>query len=174
MRVPLTAGVILLTAIISGCATIQPDEPPSSIGPYQTFSGRLIVIEPNRRWQVLIHWNGQPEQGEVRLTHAASNRIVLLSWHGAQMRISDNQNPTPGWRHVDNDQLHAMGIILPPQKLAMIFSGKIPSSLKEKEPNLWRGKIGNSLIRLKWINKRNRLEITDITHGREAILMIRP
>jgi len=158
--------------LMSACATIKPHETSSSIGPYQSFTGRLIVIEPNRRWQVIIHWNGQPERGEVRLTHAASNRIVILSWEGEEMRMSDNQNPTRGWHHIDSNQLNAMGIILPPQQLAMIFSGEIPRSLKQKEPNLWRGKIGNALIRLKWIEQRKRLEITDITHGREAILMI--
>ncbi len=172
MRLFAAIGAVLLMILVSGCATIKPHETSSSIGPYQSFTGRLIVIEPNRRWQVVIHWNGQPERGEVRLTHAASNRIVLLSWEGESMRMTDNQSPISGWRHIDSDMLRKMGIILPPQQLAMIFSGRIPSTLKEQGPNLWRGVIDKSQIRLKWIDQRKRLEITDITHGREAILMI--
>jgi hypothetical protein len=174
MRVPVSVGIILLTLLMSACATIERHEIISSIGPYQNFTGRLIVIEPSRRWQAIIHWDGQPDRGQVRLIHAASNRIVLVSWENKQMRMTDNQSPVEGGKLIDNRQLRSMGIILPPQQLAMILNGRIPHSLKEQKPNLWRGKIDGTLVLLKWIDTRKRLEITDITHGRKAILIIQP
>jgi mRNA-degrading endonuclease RelE of RelBE toxin-antitoxin system len=88
--------------------------------------------------------------------------------------MRDNQSPVEDWKPIDNRQLRSMGIILPPQQLAMILNGRIPHTLKEQKPNLWRGKIDGTLLLLKWIDTRKRLEITDITHGREAILMIQP
>ena len=174
MRLPASVGVILLAALISSCATIKPHQSVSSIGPYQNFTGRLIVIEPARRWQVIIHWDGQPDRGQVRLTHAASNRIVLVSWDGKEIRMSDNRDPVDGWKIIDHSHLQSMGIILPPQQLAMILNGTIPHSLKEQKPNLWKGKINGALLVLKWTEERRRLEITDIAHGREAVLVIQP
>ena len=174
MRIPASIGMILLTLLMSACATIERHEAVSSIGPYQNFTGRLIVIEPTRRWQAVIHWDGQPDRGQVRLIHAASNRIVLVSWEGEQIRMTDNQNPVDGWKHIDNSQLQSVGIILPPQQLAMILNGRVPHYLKEQKPNLWRGKIDGTLVLLKWIEARKRLEITDMAHGRKAILMIQP
>jgi hypothetical protein len=174
MRIPAAVGVILLTLLMSACATIERHETVSSIGPYQNFTGRLIVIEPTRRWQAIIHWDGQPDRGQVRLIHAASNRIVLISWEGEQIHMRDNQSPAEGWKLIDNRQLRSMGIILPPQQLAMILNGRIPHALKEQKPNLWKGKIDGALVILKWIDARKRLEITDMTHGREAILIIQP
>jgi outer membrane biogenesis lipoprotein LolB len=166
--------MILLTLLMSACATIERHEAVSSIGPYQNFTGRLIVIEPTRRWQAIIHWDGQPDKGQIRLTHAASNRIVLVSWEGERIRMIDNQNPADGWKLIDNRQLQSTGIILPPQQLAMILNGTVPHFLKEQKPNLWRGKTNGTLVLLKWIDTRKRLEITDMTHGRKAILMIQP
>ncbi len=174
MRVPASIGIILLILLISACATIERHESVSSIGPYRNFTGRLIVIEPTRRWQAMIHWDAQPDRGQVRLTHAASNRIVLVSWEGERIRMTDNQSPTGSWKYIDNSQLQSMGIILPPQQLAMILGGRIPHALKEQKTNLWRGKIDGALILLKWIDTRKRLEITDMTHGRKAILIIQP
>ncbi|MDT8375914.1 MAG: lipoprotein insertase outer membrane protein LolB [Mariprofundaceae bacterium] len=174
MRISAIVGVILLAALMSACATIKPHETVSSIGPYQNFSGRLMVIEPSRRWQVMVHWDGQPDRGQVRLTHAVSNRIILVSWEGEQIRMADNQNPADGWKLVNHSQLRSTGIILPPQQLAMILNGRVPAPLKEQKPNLWRGKIDGALILLKWTEEQKRLAITDITHGREVILIIQP
>jgi len=174
MRLPASVGLLLLAALISSCATVMPHRGVSSIGPYQSFTGRLIVIEPTRRWQVIIHWDGQPDRGQVRLTHAASNRIIQVSWDGKEIRMRDNRNPVDGWKIIDHSHLQSMGIILPPQQLAMILNGSIPPSLKEKKPNLWKGKMNDTLLLLKWTEERRRLEITDIEHGREAILVIQP
>ena len=174
MTIPANIGIILITFLISACATIEKHEAASSIGPYKNFTGRLIVIEPARRWQATIHWNGEPDKGQVRLIHAASNRIILLSWEGERMQMADNQSPVEGWELIDNRQLQSMGIILPPQQLAMILSGRIPHTLKEQQPDLWRGKIDGTLVLLKWIDALKRLEITDITHGRKATLLIQP
>ena len=174
MRISLGAGMILLTVLISACATTVPHATVSSIGPYQNFTGRLIIIEPTRRWQVMIDWNGQPERGKARLTHAASNRIVMVSWEGDRTRMSDNQNPVDGWKFINNSQLQSMGVILPPQKLAMILNGRIPRAFKEQKPNQWRGKIDGTLLLLKWNDSHKKLEITDTAHGKKAILMIQP
>jgi len=172
MRVPATVGAILLTVLMSACATIKPHETALSIGPYQNFTGRLMVIEPTRRWQVMIYWNGTPEEGVARLTHAASNRIIQLSWHHETMLMLDNQSPGQAWKSITSEEMASNGIILPPQKLALILTGKLPKTLVWKSRGKWEGKINGIFLHVKWSDEKHRLELTDITHGRKAILII--
>lgn len=168
---------IVLTAalLIGGCATTtKPHISSSSIGPFTTFSGRLIVIEPARRWQVIVNWNGTPERGDVRLTHAASNRIVQVRWNDTHIQILDNADESRSWRNVSGEALAEKGIILPPRQLAYILSGEMPAGVIEKQQGEWEGKVDDSFLRIQWLNEKQRLELTDVTHGRRAILIINP
>jgi len=146
----------------------------ASIGPYSKFSGRLIVIEPTRRWQVLVNWDGTPERGLIRLTHAASNRIIQLSWHDDITHILDNRDPAGEWKAVTKEEIIKQGVILPPQQLALILSGKLPKSFIQKKPGRWQGKINKTFLKIKWSAEKHKLELMDITHGRQAILIIQP
>jgi len=168
------AAIIILFAasLMSACATTGQHAAEAVISPYTTFSGRLIVIEPARRWQVIVDWNGTPEQGVVRLTHAASNRIVKLSWHHDTTLMLDNRNPDKEWTSITDREMADNGIILPPQKLALILAGKLPETLTRKGSDEWEGKINGIFLRLKWLDEKHRLELLDITHGRKAILII--
>ncbi|MES0372047.1 MAG: hypothetical protein ABUK11_07180 [Mariprofundaceae bacterium] len=165
---------IIAALMVSACATTGQHHKESVIGPYTTFSGRLIVIEPARRWQAVLNWDGTPEKGELRLTHAASNRIVKLSWHHDSIRILDNQSPVHEWRGISGEELVSNGIILPPQQLALILSGNMPKRLIQKKPGTWEGKLNEAFLRIKWSAEKQRLELMDITHGRKAILIIQP
>ena len=146
---------------------------PISIGPYPSFSGRLIVIEPSKRWQVLIKWKAErPEHGWLRITHAATGTVVELRWQGQLMHIRDNQEP--GWRSIGPEALSAHGIVIPPQDLAAILLGQMPDRFKQKNEQTWESRKSDGLIRLRWQQQSNKLTMTDIKHGRRATLIIQP
>jgi len=148
-------------------------ETAASIGPYPAFSGRLIVIETTRRWQTTLNWKAEsPEQGWLRLTHAASGTVVEFRWLHETMQVRDNKNTT--WKQINQHQLSQQGIVLPPQQLASVLLGKIPNHFKQKKPFHWESLASGSLIKLEWNSDRHRLMISDIKHGRRATLIIQP
>jgi hypothetical protein len=162
-------GCLLL---LNACATIQQNGH-GGIGPYAQFSGRLIVIEPGRRWQAVLDWRAHdPATGWMRLTHAASARIIELEWHGENMHIRDNRAGSPLWQPIGMEALAEHGIMLPPATLASILLGAMPPSFTVSGSNEWRGKLNSSFIRLRWQPDARRLTLTDISHGRRAILII--
>jgi len=143
----------------------------NTIGPYPTFSGRLIVINPSRRWQVEIDWQSyESESGKLRLNHAFSSTIVDFRWSNRHMEVRDNT--TPYWRDIQPEELAEHGIVLPPSQLASILLGKMPAHFHQKKNNTWESKQSGSLIRLHWQAERQMLTISDIQHGRVAKLII--
>ncbi|MFQ5582500.1 MAG: hypothetical protein ACE5F3_07755 [Mariprofundaceae bacterium] len=145
----------------------------AGIGPYPTFTGRLIVIEPNRRWQAAINWQAAtPDHGWLRLTHAASARIVEMEWTDDSIWMRDNQAASPDWRPVSAKELAMHGIVLTPQALTAILLGAMPQTFKSRQPHIWEGKHAGSMMRLQWSQQSKRLTVTDITYGRKAILII--
>jgi len=172
MKRALSAGLIAL--LLSACVATKRPDSEASIGPFIKFSGRLIVIDEARRWQVLIDWNGNPEAGEARLTHAASSRIIAINWSGQKILLRDNLEPEAGWRTVSAQQLQAQGIIMPPQQIARILSGDIPSSFAYKGKGEWEGSFDDTRLHIQWFQENRRLQLTDVSHGRKAILSIDP
>jgi len=169
------ASLIVLLLGFSSCATIrdrqEPARVPSAIGPYRNFSGRLIVIEPTRRWQVMLKWQAETAaQGRVRLTHAASNRVAELQWQHENIQMRDNEHPD--WQIIGRQKLAEMGIVMPPQQLASILLGNMPAHFQRKNDNTWESRQTGDLIRLHWQADRRKLSLTDIRHGRQATLII--
>jgi len=168
-----------LLAILGACSWNIPVEPTATvhkaasqhIGPFPSFSGRLIVINPSRRWQVEIDWQSyEPETGKLRLNHAFSSTIVDFRWSNSNMEVRDNT--TPYWRDIEPEELAEYGIVLPPSQLASILLGKMPSHFHQKKSNMWESKQTGSLIRLHWQADLQKLTISDIQHGRIAKLII--
>ncbi|MDQ6979762.1 MAG: hypothetical protein Q9M09_06220, partial [Mariprofundaceae bacterium] len=93
-----TLLTIALLWLLAACSAHQPlstsrqagDTAPA-IGPYPQLSARLIVMQPNHRWQVMMDWQGNAHAGTARLTHAASGRVLLIRWQGKQTKMLDNQ-----------------------------------------------------------------------------------
>jgi len=167
--------LLLLTLLFSGCAKkIDPQSRPAiSIGPYSEFTGRLIVIETSRRWQTALDWKAEsPEQGRLRLTHAATGTVVEFRWHNNFMEVRDNKNRY--WKSINQSQLSQQGIVLPPQQLAAILLGNMPEHFTQKKTTEWESRASGSLIRLQWNPDTYRLTISDIQHGRRATLIIQP
>ncbi|MDQ6993355.1 MAG: hypothetical protein Q9M31_07750 [Mariprofundus sp.] len=162
-------------SLLTACATLSPEKnarQPNTIGPYSSFSGRLIVIEPKRRWQVLIDWNAPTAaQGDLRLTHAASNTIIELHWQGEKMRIRDNLH-NKSWQPITTSQLAEQGIVIHPRLLARFFLGDIPPTFQPKGVNQWQRKRNGTIVRLNWHSDSQRLTISDIKHGRLATLIL--
>jgi len=167
--------IIAVLLSLSSCATVPDSQStanvPAAIGPYPDFSGRLIVIEPKRRWQVLLKWQAETaEQGKVRLTHAATNKVVELQWQDKQIQVRDNEHPD--WQIIGQQKLTELGIVLPLQQLANILLGNIPAHFKHKNNNTWESRQTGSLIRLHWQANRQKLSMTDLKHGRQATLFV--
>jgi len=177
---PTYVSILSLAAILalSGCTTTSLHKPavpvtPASIGPYPSFSGRLIVIEPTKRWQVSLKWQAnRPEHGWLRITHAATGVVVELRWQGKTLQIRDNQQPA--WRHIELEKLSEHGIIIPPHELAAILLGQMPVHFKQKSEQIWESRQTGHLIRLRWQQGLRKLTITDMKYGRKAVLNIQP
>lgn len=164
---------LLIGLLLAACGK-HPDTLPTQahIGPYTHFDGRLIVMEPNRRWQVSAHWQAEDEGGTCRLVHAMSGRIIDVRWQGAHIEMRDNQAADSEWHPVSKQVLSDHGIVLPPQMLSHILQGKLPAFLQAHGPNQWQGMYQGSMIQLQWQPEKQRLTIADIKHGRRASLLI--
>jgi len=154
----------------TACASLPPAANPPGIGPYHSISARLLVIEPKRRWQVMLDWQANQTQGHARLVHAASGNIVELRWKNNHIRLRDNH--TPAWRDVNMQQLAEHGIVISPHTLAVFLTGNIPSGFHETAPNTWENRNHGAFIRVIWKNESKRLVLSDIHHGRRATLII--
>jgi outer membrane biogenesis lipoprotein LolB len=162
-----------MLAWLAGCAMRPPTTTPPSIGPYPAFSGRLIVIEPAQRWQVAVDWRAPtPSDGWLRLTHAASGQVLVLTWHGDALRLSDNRDPSHPDRPVSEAALAAHGIVIPPEQLAAILLGHMPPRFVPAGPNRWQADRHGHLIRIDWNAGSRRLTLTDMKRGSRAILLI--
>jgi len=166
----------LLLSAFSACSIKTPIVEKESIKAQaiEAFHGRLIVREPNRRWQVLIQWQANLNNGHTRLTHAATGRIIELQWQGDDIQVRDNLQKTPKWRYISAETLMKYGIVVPPKTLAAILHQQIPPSLQQKDAQTWQGRLHGNLIRLQWQHDGHTLTLTDISHGRTAILSIQP
>ncbi len=167
-------ATVVLLLLISGCSKqLNISEQKEIIGPYPAFHGRLIVIQPNRRWQVSIHWQAAtPERGQLRLTHAATSTIIELRWRPQQIDVRDNQHRD--WRRITQQQLRDYGIVLPPQQLAAILLGYPPKGFQKTKHAVWERHLHGSLIRLQWYHDKQRLIISDMLHGQRVTLIIQP
>lgn len=169
-----TLILLVITGISSGCAKQPaPTIEKSAIGPYSNFSGRLIIIEPKHRWQVSVQWRMEnSKSGDIRLTHAATGTVVELHWSETDIKVRSSQ--TKEWKLITMNELHRQGIVVPPQQLASILLGRMPSHYAEIESNLWESRDEGSPIRLQWTPSLQKLTMTDIKHGRMATLIIQP
>jgi len=166
IRFAATASLMLLLA---GCArpvmTIQKE-------PLAEIHGRLLVIEPARRWQAMLDWHASsPDQGWLRISHAASGRIIELRWKETHLWLRDNQTVAADWRLVSPDELASHGIVLLPNEMAAFFTGHPPADFSRIRPDQWVTVRGKNRIRVEWNGKR--LTATDIKHGRQAIVFTR-
>lgn len=168
------AVLALLLVLLSSCAGGQrfPGTQQPVIGPYDTFHARLLVMEPNHRWQVMLRWSGDSHQGEARLNHAASGRVLRVRWQDQFIAIQDNQLRPPGWRGITAEDLAKHGLVIPPAQLAAIFHNRIPRDLHYIGKGRWQGTGRWQGVRMIWLPDRQQLTISDITHGREARFII--
>lgn len=128
-------------------------------------------MEPNRRWQVMLDWQADtPSRGQARLTHAASGMVVELRWQRNDIRLRDSNSPE--WRKVSTEQLAEHGIVVSPYTLSQFLAGQIPPGFRKTGPDTWESKRSGGLVRVAWQAETQRLELSDIRHGRRATLII--
>ena len=169
---------LALALSLNACAWVMPIlQPPASqltptaIGPYSSFSGRLLVMQPSKRWQVAIDWQARTaETGTIRLSHALSGTVVDFRWTDTSMQVRDNT--LPYWRYIQQQELTKHGLVIPPSQLASILLGHIPKHFIAKKPGTWESRASGSLIRLRWQARLKKLTLTDLKHGRIAKLII--
>jgi len=164
------AELMALTVFLAGCAKAPPETGRKS---YAEFSARLMVIEPARRWQVLVDWHSTGKNGGwLRLIHVLTGRIVELRWKERHLWLRDNQAAGTGWRKINLNYLASYGIPLFPKDVARFLRGSAPDDFTRRGEDLWIGKRLNSTVNVKWNQAKRILKITDIQNGKIAILMI--
>lgn len=137
------------------------------------FTGRLIVIEPTRRWQVLISWHSLGKnEGWLRLNHAATGRIIELRWRNKMMWLRDNQAARANWQGITLEDLRSYGISLFPNDITLFLAGQTPPDFIAAGEGMWRGIRMDHTLHVKWIQSKRHLRITDVSMGKIAILMI--
>ena len=88
---------------------------------------------------MLVNWQAHDRhQGWLRLTHAATGRVVELKWQHEQMLVRDDSHPD--WQEISREQLAEEGIVIPPEELATILLGTMPSHFRRKNGAIWEGK----------------------------------
>jgi hypothetical protein len=167
-RIYCLLSIFLMT---TACATLPETADAPGIGPYRTIHARLLVIEPTRRWQVLLDWQAESAaKGQARLVHAASNSVIELRWQQNDIELRDNHSPQ--WRRVGIEQLAEQGIVVSPSTLSHFLAGRIPPDFRSKEANQWESNKDGNHVRVTWNDTSKRLEFSDIKHGRRATLII--
>jgi len=145
----------------------------TGIGPYSEFSGRLLVIQKAKRWQVMLNWrSSQPQTGWLRLHHAASSRIIEVTWKNKSIQTRDNNDHPPIWKQSGYRYLQKQGINILPEDLTTFLLGNIPKGFTKKGLNEWRGYRGKSLIRVVWNPNRKSFMIMDMYKGSKIVLFI--
>jgi hypothetical protein len=160
--------LLLLVLLATSCA--KHSDTQQKFEPITTFSGRLLVISPEKRFQVDVDWQGTSEKGKLRLTHGLSGRVVDVVWLGHSMRWRDSSQ-TQQWRDLPEKGLLDMGVLLPPWTLAKVFVRNMPRSMKAKGNNVWQGVWDAVPLKIKWLGGQRRVEISDMKHGRRAVVI---
>lgn len=177
----LHAAWLAVVLLLCSCATLpapeqsaswhSTDELADGIGPYRSLSARLLVIEPTRRWQVILDWQAESgTSGRARLTHAASGTVVELRWQRDNIQLRDNK--MPAWRKVSLAELSEHGIVLSPYALSRFLAGHVPSGFRQTSRDNWESRRDGKLLRVQWFPEARRLVLTDIKHGRKATLIV--
>ncbi len=172
------AAMVMMLAAACAPRHPAPATPQAGIGPWPSFDGRLIVIEPARRWQALVHWQAAtPERGEARFTHAASGFVLEIRWHGDAILMRDSRHRQ--WRGIPPETLARAGIWLPPRELAALLLGRIPRDFRPVRATgeasggqRWQARRGGRLLRIEWQPAARRLRLVDVTRGASATLIL--
>jgi len=177
MRLALTIALLSLLAACSAhhplSTSSQTHDVAPTIGPYPHLSARLIVMEPNHRWQVMMAWQGDARAGRARLTHAASGRVLLIRWQGKHTEMLDNQQAPARWKVVSAEQLAERGMVIAPTHIAAILNNRIPPQFHYQGRNTWQGSVLWQGIRLTWQPQRHTLTLRDLAHGREVRIILK-
>jgi len=145
----------------------------TGIGPYTEFTGRLLVIQKAKRWQVMLNWKAKtPDQGWLRLHHAASSRVIEVKWQDHHLQTRDNNDRPPRWHSTTPAYLQQQGINISPEDLTLFLLGQLPQGFYEKKKNEWHGYRGKSVLRVVWNPNRQSLMIMDMHQGSKIVLLI--
>ncbi len=179
MKPVLVVSALFILSLLSGCVSLSTGQsfntrpPLSVIGPYHRVTARILVMEPKHIWQAMMDWQSeQADEGEIRIVHALSGRIVQFRWRHDKMWLRDNQAGSPRWRPISKKGLASHGIIISPRELSEFLGGHVPSGFQPTGLNRWSTHRNNSHVRVEWNAQKKRLIFSDISHGRKVIIII--
>ncbi|MBF0282262.1 MAG: hypothetical protein HQM07_06825 [Zetaproteobacteria bacterium] len=138
----------------------------------QALQGRMIVILPTQRYQLLMQWHQlSSDEGNIVLTHAASGRIAEMAWHKPQMYWRDNHDQ-PNWSRMTEAYLHEKGMVLKPWEISQLLQGKMFAHFKSRDGRVWEGTFKKQYLKIEWIAEKGKLLIESLTKGQQAILIL--
>ncbi|MDX8384474.1 MAG: hypothetical protein R8M45_10360, partial [Ghiorsea sp.] len=106
-------GCLLMLLLLGGCASQFSGQQEAVFEPFTSFSGRLLVMNPKHRLQFEVDWQGDEQQGDLRITHAVSGRIIYVKWQDEAMLMLDAQQSLV-WHALSEVELLDIGVMLPP------------------------------------------------------------
>lgn len=159
-------GVLLLGLV--NCAKHEVMQ--AQLKPIHSFSGRILVMDISHRFQLELDWNGDEKQGELKLTHGLSGRIVNVQWLGQNILWHDNESAL-AWQPLSAEALSDMGVILPPWALARIFLADLPVSMHSKDGSTWQGLMDGQALKIVWGDQQQRVSISDTRKGRKVVVI---
>ncbi len=167
----------MLAAVLAAACAHKPPHATEAIGPFPSWQGRMLVLAPGHRLQLLVRWQSAgPNAGWARFTHPASGRIVEVRWHGRRILIRDDRSSV--WRAVASRELERLGLVLPPAELGGILTGRIPAGFKRTPANHPRWQGARSVagrvhrMRIDWMPEQRTLELTDLSAGARIRILI--
>lgn len=158
----------LLPFILGAC--VKQNTVVEKFTPVSAFSGRILVMSQSHRFQLAVDWKSRGEQGEMRLTHGSSGRIVDIVWRNKKMRWRDNAQSVL-WADLSEQALIEMGVILPPWLLANIFLGEMPDTMVTEDNRAWKGTWAENRLSVRWASKQQKVDLLDIKHGRRVVVV---
>ena len=170
------AALSLCLGLLAACAAtpkLVATPKTEKIKVVEDVQGRLLVMTAARRIQLWMQWHATMDAGTVRLTHAASGRVLDVRWQANQqsqwIEMRDNQEQTQ-WTRISMQAWRTMGVVLAPWTLAALLHHQPPKFLQAQDAEHWQGRVQQRLIRIHWQRDAGILTMRDMSAGNTAIL----
>ncbi len=172
-RVAILGLCLGLLASCAGTPQLVPTPQVEKAQNVEDIHGRLLVMTAARRIQLWMQWHATMDAGTVRLTHAASGRVLDVRWQANKqskwIEMRDNQGHTQ-WTRISMQAWRKMGVVLAPWTLAALLHHQPPKFLEAQDAEHWQGRVQQRLIRIHWQRDAGIVTMRDMSAGNTAIL----
>ena len=105
-------------------------------------------------------------------TRKLSKKLLVILYGSEYWNEVVDLRPLAEWGAINEADLAAHGIVIPPRQLAAILLGHMPPAFRPIGPDRWQTTRRGHLIRIDWHPSARRLTLTDMKRGSRAMLLI--